>query len=105
MEIKWRDLHNRSKPEVFWKYEWKKHGTCAKEILSSQHEYFSKGLELFDNYNMKTILNEANILPNQKYNFRDYLDGVKQVLGTNAQIVCAVDKASLVEKFLVFLVW
>lgn len=96
METKWRDLHKNSKPDWFWMHEWRKHGTCAGEILNSQYEYFSKCLELFDRYNMKDVLTKANILPNQKYNFQDYLDGVEKVLGKKSQITCAKDKVIVV---------
>lgn len=96
MLTKWLEVQKGSKPGDFWKHEWEKHGTCAMKLpnMNSELKYFRKGLEFYDNYNMKTILTKANILPNQKYKFRDYSDGVKKILRKNACVICETNPVS-----------
>ncbi|XP_001599358.2 ribonuclease Oy [Nasonia vitripennis] len=90
LEVKWIDVHKGAKPHEFWRHEWEKHGTCSVdlEVVNTEKKYFQKGLDLLDQYDMKHVLGKANIVPNGKYHLQDYLDGVRKILGKNAQVEC-----------------
>lgn len=90
LEVKWIDVHKGAKPHEFWRHEWEKHGTCSVDLeaVSSEKKYFKKGLDLLDQYDMKHVLGKASIVPNGKYHLQDYLDGVRKILGKNAQVEC-----------------
>lgn len=36
----------------FWAHEWVRHGTCAYPAITSQHDYFSRVLDLDEKYNL-----------------------------------------------------
>ena len=90
LKIKWIDVHDGEHPESFWEHEWTKHGTCSINLssLDSQEKYFEKSLELFDKYNMKNILDEANIFPGDEYPVQNILDGINTVLGVDSIVMC-----------------
>ena len=90
LKNKWANVHSEKYPESFWKHEWDKHGTCAAtlESTNSEEKYFQKSLELFDKYNMKNVLEEANIFPGDEYPVEQILDAVNKVLGVNSQVTC-----------------
>ncbi|XP_033225460.1 ribonuclease Oy-like [Belonocnema kinseyi] len=87
--VKWMDVHGE-RPESFWEHEYTKHGTCAAVLTSmnSEEKYFQTALDLFDKYPMKNVLAQANITPGRNYPVQKILDGVKNVLGKNAQVTC-----------------
>ncbi|KAJ8676756.1 hypothetical protein QAD02_012543, partial [Eretmocerus hayati] len=90
LEVKWIDVHKGSKPHEFWRHEWEKHGTCSVDIenINTEKKYFQKALDLHDKYNLKDVLDKANILVNQKYKLQDYLDGLQKVLKKTAFVGC-----------------
>lgn len=93
LEVKWIDVMKGTKHHAFWTHEWEKHGTCAAvlEPLNSEYKYFKKGLDLFDEYDMKHVLAQASIMPGQKYTVQTILDGVAKILGKKCQIECIVN--------------
>lgn len=93
----WIDIQNGSKPYAFWKHEWEKHGTCAIAIktLNNELNYFEKGLELLNTYNMIDVLAKANILPGEKYMINKMLTAIEKVLGKRGQIMCAKHEVNL----------
>ena len=97
LEVKWIDVHKGSKPHEFWRHEWEKHGTCSIDLESTNTEkkYFQKGLQLLDEYDMKNVLGKANILPNQNYLLKDYLNGIHKILGKNAFVDCIRSQVKL----------
>jgi len=92
----WIDIQNGSKPYIFWKHEWDKHGTCAVTIkaLDSEYNYFLTGLKLLDTYNMIDILAKANILPGQSHMVQNILEGIEKALGKRGQVMCAKNKVN-----------
>ena len=38
--------------DTFWEHEWTKHGTCALDILGSEHKYFKTVLKLHYKYDL-----------------------------------------------------
>lgn len=47
----------------FWNHEYCKHGTCCTDVLPTQHDFFSKALELHHLYNVEQALAVAGIVP------------------------------------------
>jgi ribonuclease T2 len=94
LEIKWVDIENGTKRYSFWKHEWQKHGTCSAILpaLNTEIKYFSKGLDLLDEYDMKNILAQASIFPGSEYPVQAILNGVQKVLGKRCQVECVSSK-------------
>ncbi|KAI6654975.1 Ribonuclease Oy-like [Oopsacas minuta] len=63
----WPNYKQSSTDELFWNYEWSKHGTCAVQgdydTFPSQSAYFSRTLELYNTYNFSSILTNNDIYP------------------------------------------
>ncbi|XP_022243625.1 ribonuclease Oy-like isoform X4 [Limulus polyphemus] len=80
LEKEWPSFFVERKESNFWKYEWKKHGTCAVVLssLNSQELYFTKTLELKKQYDLLKILKENDIFPStEKYYMHTPEKGVK----------------------------
>uniref|UniRef100_A0A3B4GQM6 Ribonuclease T2-like n=1 Tax=Pundamilia nyererei TaxID=303518 RepID=A0A3B4GQM6_9CICH len=77
MKTSWPDLFDPLSND-FWKYEWKKHGTCAAKAISlnSQHKYFSKALDLYHTLDLDSILKKFSITPSPQYYNFSYIEGV-----------------------------
>lgn len=91
MKKSWPDLFKPSSPE-FWKYEWRKHGTCAAKAISlnSQHKYFSKALELYHKVDLDSILRKFNISPSEEYYDFSYIEGaIENFYNVKPKIQCA----------------
>lgn len=90
LKLKWMDVEYGMKPGSFWKHEYEKHGTCAAvlEKMNSEIKYFQMGLNFLDKYDMKNILAKVNITPGNSYPVKTILNGIKNILDVNAQIMC-----------------
>jgi len=66
----WTDFRD---PEKFHKHEWDRHGKCAESdpLLSSEYEFFKKGLELRKMYPIYEELKKYNITPSSKLYSRE----------------------------------
>ena len=97
LETKWMDVHAGSNPESFWNHEWSKHGTCSLNLESTNTEkkYFQKALELHDRYNIRNVLEEANIVTGEKYPVKSILDAINQSWGVNAQVTCGQNTVNM----------
>ncbi|KAK2985166.1 hypothetical protein RJ640_011987 [Escallonia rubra] len=62
LTVRWPNLKNPSKSQNFWKYEWKKHGTCS-ENLYPQEAYFKLAMQLYDRLNILKVFAKSNIRP------------------------------------------
>lgn len=53
---KWPTLHPGNYHHGFWKHEWEKHGTCARNVrpLKNQRKYFETILGLYNRFNLST---------------------------------------------------
>lgn len=52
--------------QQFWRRQWNTHGTCSgKGVI----EYFTKAIELSDQYNIMQILSNKDIRPSNKYEY------------------------------------
>ncbi|XP_022243620.1 ribonuclease T2-like isoform X2 [Limulus polyphemus] len=86
LEKEWPSFFVERKESNFWKYEWKKHGTCAVVLssLNSQELYFTKTLELKKQYDLLKILKENDIFPStEKYYM---LDNIKNALNSHFKV-------------------
>lgn len=75
----------------FWKHEWDKHGTCSLELpgIKNQTTYFTKSLELLNQYNVGKILSESGIVSGKmKYQYDDIIGAVKDALNVRVSLQC-----------------
>lgn len=87
---KWSSYKLRSRPESFWGYEYKKHGSCALDLDStnSVSKYFAKSLELLDKYNVGMALKQSNIHPGGQYTTLQVYQALQRVFGKNVKMQC-----------------
>ena len=97
LETKWIYVNSKIHPELFWKHEWDKHGTCSTVIdsISTEMKYFRKGLELFDKYNVKNILEKANIVSGRQYSVQTILQRVDRILGVRNYVDCVKNQVKV----------
>ena len=83
LDAKWTKVHKNSRKDDFWLHEWSKHGTCAMQLksLDSEFKYFSKGLELNNEFDIVSMLSKAGIVPGQGYTGKDVVNRLSSSLG------------------------
>ncbi|KAI6661084.1 Ribonuclease Oy [Oopsacas minuta] len=77
----------------FWEHEWIKHGTCAvdgdKTEFLNQKSYFQTTINLYNKYNISTILTKANIKPGMSRPLDDFLNAFKtSEIGKTVRLDC-----------------
>lgn len=84
------------KVENFWKWEWKKHGTCFSDLpeLNTQLKYFHQGLQWSKNYVIGNILSSSGIIMGKSYSYDAIQTALKDGLNVAPQIYCYKDKVS-----------
>lgn len=53
LEDEWPSFMGGGGDDGFWKHEWEKHGTCALDVLPSEHAYFKGALKLHYKYSIE----------------------------------------------------
>eukprot|EP00094_Tigriopus_californicus_P008842 TCALIF_08523-PA protein Name:"Similar to Ribonuclease Oy (Crassostrea gigas)" AED:0.17 eAED:0.17 QI:189/1/0.75/1/0.66/0.5/4/0/272 len=94
LEAHWTNVHANTGEYSFWKHEWEKHGTCAMELgpLDTEFKYFKQGITWNEQYPLSKFLNDAGIVPGQKYTFKEIFDAVQNRLGGHRPAVqCQYD--------------
>ncbi|CAD6245360.1 GSCOCG00013664001-RA-CDS, partial [Cotesia congregata] len=81
-EIK-EDNYNCDSKDVLIRKYWEKQGMCSAYFkeLTNEFKFYNKSLELFDKYNMGTILRQSNIVPGKNYTHREIHDAVAKGIG------------------------
>lgn len=96
LEILWPSLNIKNKNEDFWKHEWSKHGSCAELGFEN---YFKETLALAHRYNITGILQQNEVLENE----RTKVDAIKQAVSASTGRIpivkskCIKNKKSLYE--------
>lgn len=88
----------------FWTHEYCKHGTCCKDILPKEHDYFSHALALHHKLDIGAVLASANMTPDlhQSYSFEQLGAALAEGLGTKyATYWCRFVKESGMSKQLI----
>ena len=102
LKIFWTNFHN---PLTLWTHEFQKHASCAKSdpLLNSEYKYFLTGLELRNQMNLYTMLNNSNIVPSNtaKYTTNQIQKAVYLGINHTAVIVC--DKNNILNEIRVCL--
>ncbi|XP_052284299.1 ribonuclease Oy-like [Dreissena polymorpha] len=92
----WPNLYNDTELESFWSHEWTKHGTCAQDLPETTGElnYFSKGLEMNQKYDMLKMLSDGGVTPSPtaQYSYKQFMAAVKQSTGFDPNIECSYIK-------------
>lgn len=83
--------NNLSRAENFWIYQWKKHGSAAKEFIQPR-DYFQMALQLAKDTDLRNTLQNHGpvpILPDGgSYNKRDYKAAIKNKTGHDPLLKC-----------------
>ncbi|KAG2486449.1 hypothetical protein HYH03_014896 [Edaphochlamys debaryana] len=89
MEKEWPSFAGSD--ENFWEHEWSKHGTCALDVLPSEHKYFKTVLALHAQYDLEAALAAARILPSRTASYRtaDLERAVQAAHGARPQLHCS----------------
>ncbi|XP_065833354.1 ribonuclease T2-like isoform X2 [Oscarella lobularis] len=71
LERDWVDAINPQDPLKFWAKEWKKHGTCwlNNENTRNAHDYFSTTLQLYEKFDVSTMLSRQGITPTEERSY------------------------------------
>ncbi|XP_011494344.1 PREDICTED: ribonuclease Oy-like [Ceratosolen solmsi marchali] len=80
----------------FWKYQYKKHGTCISDIENTNtlKKYFLIAVKLLDQYNIGKIFENAGILPDSTFTFRKMSKVIQKIVGKNTYVKCYHDPIS-----------
>ncbi|XP_054760223.2 ribonuclease Oy-like [Lytechinus pictus] len=93
LEDKWPSYSSKT-TDQFWKHEYVKHGTCAGNLakFNSQLKYFEGSIDLFDRYDIKSILANGNnpVLPSRNINYplSWITTALKKGLGVEPNLYC-----------------
>lgn len=98
----WPTLSCKSERSLeFWRYEWKKHGTCSN---LDQHAYFQRALALKARHSLAAILAGAGIVPSdtETYDVSSVSDAIARGTGFAANIECNRDADGQAQLFQVY---
>ncbi|GAY50042.1 hypothetical protein CUMW_123680 [Citrus unshiu] len=83
--------NNLSRAENFWIYQWKKHGSAAKEFIQPR-DYFQMALQLAKDTDLRNTLQNHGAVPilpdGGSYNKRDYKAAIKNKTGHDPLLKC-----------------
>eukprot|EP01100_Stratorugosa_tubuloviscum_P010100 TRINITY_DN429_c0_g1_i1.p1 TRINITY_DN429_c0_g1~~TRINITY_DN429_c0_g1_i1.p1 ORF type:complete len:233 (+),score=101.09 TRINITY_DN429_c0_g1_i1:182-880(+) len=94
MEEYWFDLYEGSGGTGLWEHEWDKHGTCAingqVSSLTTQHDYFQTGLQLYNYFPLLKALGQSNIYPSSTavHTVTELTDAIKKGVGVTPMLTC-----------------
>ncbi|GAB2298180.1 Ribonuclease 2 [Dionaea muscipula] len=76
---------------TFWAHEWEKHGTCSYPVMHDEYDYFKKTLNIYFNYNVSKVLNEAGYVPSnsEKYPLGGLVSAIENAFHTTPLLVCS----------------
>jgi len=96
LDVFWPNLYTDTPDDGFWVHEWSKHGTCCQtaEAVNTQRKYFSKGLELRQQFDILSILAKGGIVPSDTTNYKpsQFQNVLGGVLGLKPQLFCLQDE-------------
>jgi ribonuclease T2 len=95
---KWPGLNPYYRYNNFWKYQYKKHGTCASDVerVNSLKKYFLTAIELLDEYNVGKFFEDAGIFPGNTYKFQQISNAIKNNIGTSTFVKCIYEPVSII---------
>jgi len=95
----WKSLKIDGNHESFWRHEWTKHGTCATSspLLKGQFEYFSKALQVFNSFPLKSWLSKGGIIASNDrfYSIHHIHEAIEFKLKSRVRLECALIPHSL----------
>ena len=84
LHVKWPSDY-KGQDTKFWTHEFCKHGTCATDVLCTQHAYFAKALTLHNELDVEAALGAVGIIPdwNQTYSMNRLEDAIRKWFGVD----------------------
>nr|WFR94000.1 S-RNase S54 [Prunus avium] len=90
LKISWPNVESGNDTD-FWEREWNKHGTCSEQTFK-QAQYFERSHYIWKAFNITTILQNANILPDgSKWDYSDIVSPIKTVTTKMPALRCKRD--------------
>ncbi len=84
----WYD-YNHQDPDLFWKHEWDKHGTCAEPYIPDEYDYFKQAIVWHSKYRILDVLKSFNIKPNNTYYAKQLMeDSLHYKFGHKVKLIC-----------------
>lgn len=77
-----------------WEHEWTKHGRCAARVedVNDIGKYFSKTLDLYDQYDLVQALNDGEIFPGNTVSLGDINNKINNSVGKKSVITTIFNK-------------
>ncbi|CAH8428716.1 unnamed protein product [Schistosoma turkestanicum] len=92
LDYKWPRLKNNTKRDIFWRYEYRKHGRCALEdpAIIGVLGYFNAALSVYNHIDLLNKLQMYNITPSnvKLYNKTYFRDVLKKLYGIPGRLIC-----------------
>ncbi len=84
----WYDYNNQD-PDLFWKHEWDKHGTCCEDIFHDERGYFIQAIIWHSKYQILDALEEFDIYANNSYYNEQLMeDALHYKYGYKVRLMC-----------------
>ncbi|KAI8991243.1 ribonuclease T2-like protein [Mycotypha africana] len=101
---------NKGDNNWFWSHEWTKHGTCVSTLRPTCYgsnykkyqdvvDYFTKVLDLRDQYDIFGALNLNGVGPGRYYNVETVRQAIQKSFGASAKLDCRGDRLSEVSLY------
>eukprot|EP01101_Sappina_pedata_P001392 TRINITY_DN1147_c0_g1_i1.p1 TRINITY_DN1147_c0_g1~~TRINITY_DN1147_c0_g1_i1.p1 ORF type:complete len:239 (+),score=73.19 TRINITY_DN1147_c0_g1_i1:156-872(+) len=91
MREAWYDYQDGPNSTALWTHEWDKHGTCSKDVMSTQHTFFSTAVSLHTTIDVTTVLQASGIVPSKtaEYAYSDIVSALRKQLPFTPLITCS----------------
>jgi len=92
LNIAWFDYIDGPNSTDLWSHEWDKHGTCCKNVLPTEHDFFAEAINLHLKSNITATLYAQGIKPSTttKYTMDQVVDAIRtRWPGLSPIITCA----------------
>ncbi|ORZ07401.1 RNase Sy [Absidia repens] len=98
MSTYWPSFRGPATNDEFWSREWKGHGTCITTLepkcfsnYTQYHDvytYFGTALQLHKQYDLFSILSDANITPGGSYSLDAFEEAIRSYTGFTPRVSC-----------------
>nr|UUZ33042.1 self-incompatibility ribonuclease [Solanum habrochaites] len=96
LEQHWPDLTSNQGSAEFWRYQYKKHGTCSVDLYN-QEQYFDLAIELKEKFDLLKTLKNHGITPSKTNTVIDVEKAIKAVTKEVPNLNCIGDSSQTME--------
>ncbi|ORZ07399.1 RNase Sy, partial [Absidia repens] len=98
MRTYWPSFNGPARNGEFWSHEWERHGTCVTTLnpkcfsdntpYQDVYTYFSTTLQLQQQYDLFSMLSDANITPGGSYSLDEFEEAIRSYTGFMPKVTC-----------------